>query len=104
MMENNRSMEPTPPEETSEVSDSSVAHVELREEELRAHTERKAIGEVVIRTDQVDVPGRLEVESKRDEIIVEHVPIGRMVSNRDGPREESDGTLVLPVYEEQLVV
>ena len=49
------------------------------------------------------MPGRLEVDAYREEIIVEHEPVGQVVSERDQPWEE-DGVFVMPVYEEQLVV
>jgi uncharacterized protein (TIGR02271 family) len=77
--------------------------VELREERLVAHREAREVGEVVVRTQVDEVPGRLEVEAVREEVEVEHVPVGEVVSERVRPWEE-DGTLVVPVYEEQLVL
>jgi uncharacterized protein (TIGR02271 family) len=77
--------------------------LELREEQLVAHKELREVGEVSVRTELEDVPGRLEVDAYREEIIVEHEPVGQVVSERDQPWEE-DGVLVMPVYEEQLVV
>ena len=35
--------------------------------------------------------------------MVEHEPIGQVVSQREEPREE-DGVLIIPIYEEQLAV
>ena len=77
--------------------------IELREEELVAHKDFRELGEVVIRTEIEEVPGRLEVEAQREEVEIEHVPVGQFVSEREDPWEE-DGVLVVPVYEEQLVV
>jgi uncharacterized protein (TIGR02271 family) len=77
--------------------------IELREEELVAHKELREVGEVTIRTELEEFPGRLEVEAYREEVEVEHVPIGQVVNERVPPWEE-DGVMVVPVYEEQLVV
>jgi uncharacterized protein (TIGR02271 family) len=77
--------------------------VELREERLVAHRETREVGEVVVRTHVDEVPGRLEVEAVREEVEVEHVPVGEVVSERVRPWEE-DGALIVPVYEEQLVL
>jgi uncharacterized protein (TIGR02271 family) len=77
--------------------------LELREERLAAHRELEEAGRVRFRKEVEEVPRRLEVDAYREEAIVEHVPIGRVVKERQGPREE-DGVLVVPVYEEQLVV
>jgi uncharacterized protein (TIGR02271 family) len=77
--------------------------VELREEELVAHKELREVGEIAIRTEVEELPGRLEVDAYREEVEVEHVPVDRAVSERVAPWEE-DGVLVVPVYEERLVV
>jgi uncharacterized protein (TIGR02271 family) len=50
-----------------------------------------------------EIPGRLEVEAYREEVEIEHEPVGETVSRRDEPWEDN-GMLVVPVYEEQLVV
>ncbi|HUQ42676.1 MAG TPA: YsnF/AvaK domain-containing protein [Candidatus Limnocylindrales bacterium] len=76
----------------------------LHEEELVANKQWREIGEVIVRTETSEVPERLEVEADREEIEIEHVPVGEVVQERAGPREEEDGTLMIPVYEEQLVV
>jgi uncharacterized protein (TIGR02271 family) len=77
--------------------------LELREEQLVPQKELRELGEVVIRTDVEEVPGRLEVEAYREEIEIEHLPIGEVVQEKQPPWEE-DGDLIVPVYEEQLVV
>ena len=84
-------------------ADDPVATLDLREEELVAHKEMRELGEVVVRTEVKDVPGRLEVDAYREEVQVEHVPMGQVVTERREPWEE-DGALIVPVYEEQLVV
>ena len=77
--------------------------VELREERLIAHKEMRELGEVVVRTHVDEVPGRLEVDAVREEVEVDHLPVGEVVSERVRPWEE-DGALIVPVYEEQLVL
>ncbi len=77
--------------------------LELREEQLVADKELREVGEVTVRTELEDRPGRLEVDAYREEIILEHEPVGQVVSEREQPWEEG-GALVMPVYEEQLVV
>lgn len=77
--------------------------IELREEELVARKDLRELGEVEIRTQVEEVPSRLEVEAYREEVEVEHVPVGDVVSERVAPWEE-EGVLVVPVYEEQLVL
>jgi uncharacterized protein (TIGR02271 family) len=77
--------------------------IPLMEEELVAHKELREVGAAEIRKQIEEVPGRLEVEAFREEVEVEHVPVGRVVTERAEPYEE-DGVLVVPVYEEQLVV
>ena len=77
--------------------------LELREEQLIPHKEMREVGEVRVRTVVEEVPGRLEVDALREEVEVEHVPVGRVVSERVPPWEEDD-VLYVPVYEEQLVM
>jgi uncharacterized protein (TIGR02271 family) len=77
--------------------------IELREEELFARKELRELGSVELRTEVEEVPGRLEVDAYREEVVVEHEPVGQVVSEREEPREE-DGVLVIPIYEEQLAV
>jgi uncharacterized protein (TIGR02271 family) len=77
--------------------------LELREEELIAHRELKDVGNVRVSKVVEEVPGRLELEAYSEEVEVEHVPIGKAVSERREPWND-DGVMVVPVYEEQLVV
>ncbi|HZR99723.1 MAG TPA: DUF2382 domain-containing protein [Chloroflexota bacterium] len=77
--------------------------LELREEQLVARKDLREAGEITVRTVVEEVPGRLEVEAQREEVEIEHEPVGQIVSERVGPYEE-DGVLVVPIYEEQLVV
>ena len=77
---------------------------ELREEQLVAHKALRDVGDVEIRTIVEEVPGRLEVEAYREEVVVEHETVGSVVGERDDPWQEDDDTLIIPIYEEQLVV
>jgi uncharacterized protein (TIGR02271 family) len=77
--------------------------LELREEELVVQRKMREIGEAHIRTRIEEVPARLEVEATAEEVEVEHVPVGQVVSKRVDPYEDGD-VLVVPIYEEQLVV
>jgi len=85
------------------VRDESADTLELREERLVAHKETRELGEVQLRTEVDSAPGRLEVDAYREEVVVEHEPVGQVVTERAQPWEE-DGVLVVPVYEERLVV
>ncbi len=77
--------------------------IELKEEQLFATKELREVGEIIVRTEVEEFPGQLEVEAFREEAQVEHVPVGQIVSERLGSWEEN-GVLVVPIYEEQLVV
>jgi uncharacterized protein (TIGR02271 family) len=77
--------------------------LELREEELHVRREMREVGQATIRTRVEEVPARLEVEAATEDVEVEHVPIGTAVSQRRAPYQDGD-VLVIPVYEEQLVV
>ena len=77
--------------------------IELREERLVPRKEMVDAGEIEIRKEIEEVPGRLELDAYREEVEVEHVPVGEAVSEKVEPWEEN-GALVVPVYEEQLVV
>jgi uncharacterized protein (TIGR02271 family) len=77
--------------------------IKLHREELVAHKEMRHLGDVEIHTETEEVPGRLEVDAFREEVHVEHIPIERVVSEREAPRHEGDD-LIVPIYEEQLVV
>ena len=77
--------------------------IELRQEELVPHTEMQEVGEARIHTWIQEVPARLEVDAYTEEVEVEHVPVGQVVSERKPPWQEDD-VLIVPIYEEQLVV
>jgi uncharacterized protein (TIGR02271 family) len=77
--------------------------LELREEQLVANKQLRDRGEIIVRTEIDNAPARMEVEALREEVEIQHEPVGEAVRERQDPWEE-DGVLVVPVYEEQLVV
>lgn len=77
--------------------------IELREEQLVVHKELQERGEIVVRKTIDEAPGRIEADAVSEEIEIQHEPAGEAVSTRREPWEE-DGALVVPVYEEQLVL
>lgn len=77
--------------------------LELREEELLVHREMRDVGEARIQTRIEEVPARLEVDAYAEEVAVEHIAVGEVVNERTEPYQDGD-TLIVPVYEEQLVV
>jgi uncharacterized protein (TIGR02271 family) len=77
--------------------------LELREEELIAHKNLRDRGQVAVRTEIDEIPGRLEVDAYREEVVVEREAVGQAVGERENPWEEN-GVLIIPIYEEQLVV
>ena len=77
--------------------------LELRAEQLIAHKDLRDLGMVEVRTEIDEIPGRLEVDAYREEVVVEHEAVGDVVSERNNPWEEN-GVLIIPIYEEQLVV
>ena len=88
---------------TDELNPGEERVIQLREEELVAHKEVQQVGEVIVRKEIDTLPARLEVDALREEVEVLHEPVGETVSEREEPWQE-DGELVVPVYEEQLVV
>jgi uncharacterized protein (TIGR02271 family) len=77
--------------------------LELREEEFLVRRDMRDVGEAHVRTRIEEVPARLEVDAFAEEVEVEHVPVGQVVSERSEPYQDGD-VLIVPVYEEQLVV
>jgi len=77
--------------------------LELRQERLVPRKAWRDAGEIRVRTEVEQVPGRLEVDAFREEVEVERVPVGEVVAERVAPWEDED-VLVVPVYKEELVV
>ena len=84
-------------------SPTGVQTLELREEQLVARSEQRKLGNIELRTEIENVPGHLELDANREEVVVVHEPVGEVVSERREPWTEDD-VLVIPIYEEQLVV
>jgi len=77
--------------------------LELREEELVASRDLRELGEIELRAVVDEIPGHLEIDAMREEVVIEHEPMGQLVSERRDPWEDGE-ELVVPIYEEQLVV
>ncbi len=78
--------------------------IELREDQLVVTKELRDVGEVVIRTVVEEIPAQIEIEELSEHVEVEHEPVGEPVNERRQPWEEEDGDLIVPIYEEQVVV
>jgi uncharacterized protein (TIGR02271 family) len=81
----------------------ATRRLELREERLEARTSAEETGRVRVRRETESVPRQLDAEAFHEEAVVEHVPVGRIVQEREQAREEN-GVYVIPIYEEQLVL
>jgi uncharacterized protein (TIGR02271 family) len=77
--------------------------IPLQREDLVARVEPRELGSVVVRTEVEEVPASIEVEGEREEIEVEHIPINEPARAKVAPWYE-DGELIVPIYEERLVV
>jgi uncharacterized protein (TIGR02271 family) len=75
----------------------------LHEEQLRVEKQTHEIGEIVVRKVIEDVPTQAEVDAIHEELDVEHVSVDEVVQRRREPWREGN-VLVVPVYEEQMVV
>jgi uncharacterized protein (TIGR02271 family) len=90
-------------QEAQEHANGEPRTLRLHREELVAKKEPRVVGYVEIGTTTEELAGRLEVEAARQEVQIDHVPVGREVSEREGAHEQN-GVLIVPVYEERLVV
>ena len=97
--------EPQPEKATGEVTGCSEneCRVELTEEYLTPEKHPVLEGEVRIHKEVESVLQHLAVEAEHDEVHVEHQPINQVVDHRRAPWQEDDA-IVVPVYEEQVVV
>ena len=77
--------------------------MELREERLVPSAQWREAGEVVVRRVVEEVPASIELDATHEEIDLQRVPVGEVVDERRDPWMEDD-LLVIPIYEEQLVV
>ena len=77
--------------------------VPLHREDLVARVEPRDLGTIVVRTEMEEVPASVEVEGEREEIELEHVPVNEAVAAKVAPWYEN-GELVVPIYEERVVV
>ena len=78
-------------------------HIELAEEQATVSKIEVERGRVIVRTRVEERDEVVELSLRRDDVMVEHVPIGIVIEAPPAVREE-DGVLIVPVIEEQLVV
>src|SRR4051812_20617977 len=78
-------------------------HVELAEERATVIKTEVESGRVIVRTRVEERDEVVELSLRRDEVLVEHVPIGTVVEAPPPVREEN-GVLIVPVVEEQIVI
>ena len=93
--------EPDEPAIASDATDDQ--RIQLHEERLVGETTRGEAGEVVVRKVLEEVPVRRTVDRDIDGVDVERVRVGEVVQERRRPWNEGD-TIVVPLYEERLVV
>jgi len=89
--------------ESEVIDEGEEQTLELREEELIAHKDLRELGEIQVRTEVDQLPGRIEVDAYREEVVIEHETVGKVVSEREQPSQDGD-VLIVPIYEEQIVV
>jgi uncharacterized protein (TIGR02271 family) len=77
--------------------------IPLHREDLVARVEPRELGALIVRTEVEEIPASLEVEAQREEIELEHIAVDEVVRAKVAPWYE-DGELVIPVYQERLVV
>ena len=85
------------------MSKTHTEFLELAEEQATVTKTEVERGRVVVRTRVEERDELVEVALQRDDVIVEHVPIGIAIEAAPAVREE-DGVLIVPVVEEQLVI
>ena len=61
------------------------------------------MGSIQLRTEINEIPGHLEVDAHREEVVVEHETVGQVVSERE-KLSEPEEVHVIPFYVEQLVL
>jgi uncharacterized protein (TIGR02271 family) len=77
--------------------------IELIEEQLEVRKRQIERDRVVIRTSVEERDEVAEAALRQEDVVVERVPIGRVVPELPPIREEG-GTLIIPLVEERLVI
>ncbi|WP_340315343.1 YsnF/AvaK domain-containing protein [Rhizorhabdus argentea] len=80
-----------------------VEVIPLVEEQISTSKERFETGTVRVRTFTTETIERVTEELRQDQVDIHHVPVDRPIESVPDIREE-DGTLIIPVVEEILVV
>lgn len=82
--------------------DMSHLHIPLAEESVEAHITERELGKVVIRKRVEVEPVTANIDLQRDDVTVDRVGRDEVVTEAREPWYDGD-TLVIPLYEEQLV-
>ena len=78
--------------------------IQLREEQLRARTQRVQAGEVRVHKDIITEMKTIDVPVTREEVVIERRPVGRAVSGRAADIGQSSQEIRIPVMEEQVTI
>ncbi|MBV9848199.1 MAG: DUF2382 domain-containing protein [Armatimonadetes bacterium] len=81
----------------------SPERIQLREEELRASTQRVSAGEVHVHKDIITETKTIEVPVTREEVVVERRPVGTPVTGNTDFRQ-TEQEIRIPVMEEQVTI
>jgi len=82
--------------------DMSHLHIPLAEETVEAHITERELGKVVIKKRVEVEPVTANIDLQRDDVTVDRVARDEVVTEAREPWYDGD-TLVIPLYEEQLV-
>lgn len=82
--------------------DPGTLNVQLAEEELEAHVTERQLGRLRISKRVNEEPQVADIELHHDDVQVDRTAVNEFVTEPKGPWYDGD-TLVIPVYEEQLV-
>lgn len=85
-----------------EREEADILRIPLAEETVEAHITERELGKVVIRKRVEVEPVKADFDLQQDDVVVERVARDEVVTEAKEPWYEGD-TLVIPLYEEQLV-
>lgn len=96
-------MSPEKPAPSRSAGSSEQQVVPVLEERLEIGVAREEVGAVRVRIEVDEQVQRVDAEQVEERMAIQTVPVGRVVDAREPPRREGEA-LVVPVYEEALVV
>ena len=87
-----------------EVTGETPERLQLREEQLRADTQRVATGEVHVHKDIITETKTIEVPVTREEVVIERHAVGNAVTGSAADFGQADQEIRIPVMEEQVTI